>query len=104
MDAKNLYGYAISNFFPTGGFKWIDRKEFDLNKYTSNSYVLEVDIVSPKELRKIQNDYSLVPDKIKIQEKMVSSYQLKIADLCNIPICNVKITFLIKKSICISLL
>ena len=27
-------------FFPTnGGFKWIDPKEFDLNKYTSNSSI-----------------------------------------------------------------
>ena len=29
-----LYGYAMSNFFPTNGFKWIDPKELNLNKYT----------------------------------------------------------------------
>ena len=27
----------MSKFLPTSVFKWIDRKEFDLNKYTSNS-------------------------------------------------------------------
>ena len=37
LDANNLCGYAMSKFLPTSGFKWIDPKEFDLNKYTSNS-------------------------------------------------------------------
>ena len=27
----------MSKFLPTSGFRWIDPKEFDLNKYTSNS-------------------------------------------------------------------
>ena len=34
-------------FFPTSGFRWINPKEFDLNKYTSDSSkacVLEVDL------------------------------------------------------------
>ena len=26
-----------SKFLPISGFKWIDPKDFDLNKYTSNS-------------------------------------------------------------------
>ena len=43
----------MSNFLPTSGFKWIDRKEFVLNKCTSQGLkesVLEVDIEYPKEL------------------------------------------------------
>ena len=36
------------------------------------------------------NDYPLAPDKVEIKENMLSSYQLKIADLYNIPIGNVK--------------
>ena len=46
-DTNNLYGYAMSKFLPISGFKWIDSKEFDLNKYTSNSSkgcVLEIDL------------------------------------------------------------
>ena len=32
LDPNNLYGYAMSKFIPTSGFKWIGPKEFDLNK------------------------------------------------------------------------
>ena len=92
LDANNLYGYAVSKFLPTNGFKWIDAKEFDLNKYTSNSTkgcVLE-DLEYPKKLRELHNDYPLAPDKIEIKREMSSYYQLKIEDLYNIPIRNVK--------------
>ena len=88
LDASNLCGYAMSKFLPTSSFKWIDPKEFDLNKYTSNSskgFVLEVDLEYPKEFRKLYSDYPLAPDKIEIEREM-SDYQLKIADLYNIPI------------------
>ena len=49
----------MSNFLPTNRFKWIDPKEFDLNRYTSNNskeFALEVDLEYPKELRELQND------------------------------------------------
>ena len=54
LDANNLYGYAMSKFLPTSGFKWIDPKKFLLNKYTRNSLkgcALEVDLEYPKELQ-----------------------------------------------------
>ena len=37
LDTNKLYGYGMSKFLPTSGFKWIDPKGFDLNKYTNNS-------------------------------------------------------------------
>ena len=46
----------MSKLFPTSCFKWINSKEFDWNKYSSNSLkgcVLEVDLKTPKELRKL---------------------------------------------------
>ena len=67
LDANNLYVYAMSKFLPTGGFKRIDLKELDLNKYGNNSSkgcVLEVDPEYSKELRELHNDYPLAPDKI----------------------------------------
>ena len=78
LDANNLYGYAVSKFLPTSGFKCIAPKEFDSNKYTSNSSkgcVLQVDLDYPKKLR----DYPLAPDKTEIKREMLSEYQLKIA-------------------------
>ena len=81
MQYLNFFQQADSN------------EEFDLNKYTSNSSkgcALEVNLEYPKELRELRNDYPLAPDKIIIKRKMLSEYQLKIADLYNIPIGNVK--------------
>ena len=64
-----------------------------MNKYTSNSlegFVLEVDLEYPKEVHELHNDYPLAPNKIEIKREMLSEYQLKIADLHNVPIGNVK--------------
>ena len=81
----------MSKFLPTSGFKQIDSKEFNLNKYTSNiskGDVLEVDLEHPKELRELHNDYPLAPYVIEIKREMLSEYQLKIANLYNFPIGN----------------
>ena len=77
----------MPKFHSTSGFKWIDPKEFDLNKYTSNSSkgcVLEVDLEYPKELRELHNDYPLALDKIEIKGEMLPEYQLKTVGLYNI--------------------
>ena len=103
LDANSLYGYAMSRFLPTDGFKWIDPKEFDWSKYISNSYegyVSGVHLAYPNELHKIHNDFPLAPDKIEVKVKMLPSCQFKIADLYNNPIDNVKLTFLIKRNMC----
>ena len=92
-DANNLYGYAMYKFLPKSRFKWIDPKEFDLNKYTSNSSkrcVLNVYLEYSKELGELHNDYPLAPDKIESKTEILLEYQLTIADLCNIPIGHVK--------------
>ena len=72
---------AMSKFLPTSGLKWIDPKQFDINKYTSNSLngcILKVDLEYPKQVTELNNDYPLAPDKIEIKRKMLSGYQLKI--------------------------
>ena len=63
----------MSKFLPTSGLKWTDIKEFDLNKYTSNSskgWVLEINLEYLKELWELHNDYPLAPDKIKIKHSI----------------------------------
>ena len=32
LDEKNLYGYAMSKFLSTGGFKWLYPTKFNLHK------------------------------------------------------------------------
>ena len=83
----------MSKFLRTSGFKWIDPIEFALDKYTSNSLkwcVPGVNLEYPKELRELHNDCPLSPDKMEFKRKMLSNCQLKIADLYNIPIDNIK--------------
>ena len=73
----------MSKFLQTGRFKSIDPREFDLNKYSKNnpkSCVLEVNLEYPKELRDLSNYYALAPDEIKVKEKILSKYQVMIAD------------------------
>ena len=82
----------MSKFLPTGGFKWKDPKEFDMNEYRSNSWKgcgLEVGPEYPKRLRQLHFDYPLAPDYIEIKVKMLSKYQL-MTELYNISIGNVK--------------
>ena len=49
-----------------------------------------VDLEYPKELRELDNDYPLAPDKTEIKREMPSEHQLKIVDLSNILIGTVK--------------
>ena len=74
----------MSKFLPTSGFKWVDHKVIDLNKYTINSlkeYFPKVNLDHLKELQELHNDNPLALDKKEIKQEMLSEYQLKFADL-----------------------
>ena len=77
LDANNLHGNGMSEFLPISGFKRIDRKEFDLNKYTSQGSILEVDLEYPKELRELHKNYPLAPDKNRNQKRNVAQLPIK---------------------------
>ena len=83
----------MSKFLPISGFKWIDREEIDLNNDTGNNskrFFLEFNIECQKELPQLHNYFPLAPDKIDLKREMLFEYQLKIAELYNILISNVK--------------
>ena len=90
LDSNNLYGFAMSQYLPTGGFKWMTDKQINkinLAKYTENSkkgLILEVDLDYPKELHNLHNDYPLGPEKVKVTKDMLSDYCKNIADKYNI--------------------
>ena len=56
LDANNLYGWAMSQPLPTGGFKWVDVNPKELSELatrTDKGYLLEADVSYPKELHNL---------------------------------------------------
>ena len=90
LDANNLYGWAMSQYLPTGGFRWMTQKQIDkidLTKYKEDSdkgIILEVDLEYPEELHNLHNDYPLAAEKIKVTDNMLSKYCKNISDKYNI--------------------
>ena len=83
LDANNLYGWAMSQYLPTGGFKWLTEEDVDLSKFDDESekgLILEVDLEYPEELHNLHNDYPLAAEKIKVTEDMLSPYCREIAE------------------------
>ena len=59
LDANNLYGWAMSQTLPTGGFRWVDVNPNEISELatrTDKGYILEVDVSYPKELHNPHND------------------------------------------------
>ena len=90
LDANNLYGWAMSQYLPTGGFRWMTEKQIsklDLAKYNENDkkgLILEVDLEYPKELHNLHNDYPLAAERVCVNKDMLSGYCKKIATEYNI--------------------
>lgn len=89
LDANNLYGWAMSQHLPTGGFRWMTDKQIeriDLARYKDDSpkgLILEVDLEYPKELHDLHNDYPLGPEKVKVTQDRLSGYCKDIAKKYN---------------------
>ena len=92
LDANNLYDWAMSQYLPTGNFKWMSDKEIkqiDLGKYKADGkkgLILEVDLEYPHELHNLHNDYPVCPKKVKVSNDMLSGYCKKITNKYNISI------------------
>ena len=78
----------MSKFHPTGVFKWIDPKEFDLNKYSNNRS--KVDFEYPKQLREytvlefqFRSVKCTVVTKISSNFPLLSKRQLQCSDVNN---------------------
>ena len=86
LDANNLYGWAMSQPLPTGGFRWVEvrgdlnpKNIVNLMAKTDRGYLLEVDVNYPKELHDYHNDLPFMCEKIKINgvEKLVLTCRIK---------------------------
>ena len=81
VDSNNLYGWSMSQFLPTHGFRWLTREEIEkLNISTIKDdgdigYFFEVDLKYPKALHNSHNDYPLAAEHLSIDGEMLSPYQ-----------------------------
>ena len=81
LDANNLYGWAMSQKLPTGGFKWMNVDKSSVlklleKKDTNQGFIFEVDLDYPETLWDSHNDYPLAPEKVKVDkiDKLICSF------------------------------
>ena len=90
LDANNLYGWAMSQYLPTGGFKWLTEKQINkinlaqYNEDSNKGLLIEVDLEYPKELHDLHNDYPLAAERVRVNNNMLSKYCKRIATKYNI--------------------
>ena len=86
LDVNNLYGWAMSQKLPVGGFKWV-KDLLQFNEYFIKNYIkkrnkgyfLEVDVEYPKHLFNQHKDFPFLPERKKVNkcEKFVCSIEDK---------------------------
>ena len=81
LDANNLYGWAMIQHLPTGGFKWLNDQEIaelDITKLEADGeigYFFEVDLEYPKEFHDKHNDLPLAPERCMVPNEWLSPHQ-----------------------------
>jgi hypothetical protein len=80
LDANNLYGYAMSEPLPVGGFKFLTSDEIhkldilSIGEDDETGYIFEVDLWYPDELHDLHNDYPLAPESFEVSAEILSPY------------------------------
>ena len=84
LDANNLYGWAMSQPMPAGGFQWMMPEEYaqiDWRAQTEEQpqgYFIECDLEYPPELHDAHNDYPLAPERLNVQATLLSDAQVEL--------------------------
>ena len=77
LDAKNLYGWAMSRKLPVDGFKWIEKENLskfdekfkkDYDENSDKGYILKVDVEYPKKFHKLHRDLPFLSERMKINK------------------------------------
>ena len=95
LDMNNLYGHAMSQYLPYGGFKWVKTTNETVNRILNqkdnslHGYFLEVDLDYPENLHEEHSDYLMVPERIKIKTERLSPYSLENAHKLDIKTGNI---------------
>ena len=82
LDANNLYGWAMSQPLPIGGFKWTDVNPNEISELatrTDKGYILEIGVSYPKDLHNSDNDLPFMCERMEINgvEKLVPNLRDK---------------------------
>lgn len=78
LDANNLYGWAMKQLLPVGGFQWVNPELHEVvvtPDDAAEGYILEVDLEYPEHLHDSHSDYPLAPELISIPKQWLSGYQ-----------------------------
>lgn len=93
LHANNLYGWAMMQYLPYGGFRWLTEKQIEqlvkkdnIPEDNKKGYILEVDLEYPTELYNLHNDYPCAPEKMNITKDMLSPYCKQIQEKFGISI------------------
>ena len=84
LDANNLYGWAMSQRMPYGGFKWLKAKEWEkiswleLTENDYHGYFIECDLDYPNEIHDAHQEYPLAPERLNMSYERLNETQLKI--------------------------
>ena len=95
IDINKLYGKAMSQYLPYGGFKWVKVNNKVVNRilnrsaYSLYGYFLEGDLDYPEELHDSHKDFPMAPEKIKVKKEMLSLYSRKNAKKFDIKTANI---------------
>ena len=94
LDMNNLYGWAMNEYLPYGGFEWLENiDKFDIMSIIDKSpigYFLKVDLEYPEELHELHNDFPLTPEKLTVSSDMLLKYLKKIGDKYEIKVGDVE--------------
>merc|ERR1711954_635672 len=90
VNANNLYGWAMSQYLPTGGFEWVEVSEIEdwvdfilkQGDEQEEGYSLDVDLEHPEELSDLYDTYHCALENIKIDEKYLSEHWKKLGKEC----------------------
>ena len=83
LDANNLYGWAMSQPLPKGGFHWkrampTEEQIMKIGPNAKKGWILEVDLEYPEDLRDSHKDYPLAPEKRAMELWKISEYQRRL--------------------------
>ena len=91
---NNLYGWAMSEYLPYGGFKQLKNTDkfhiMSISDKSAIGSILEVDLEYHDELHELYNDFPLAPKIFAVSNDMLLNYCKNIADKYEIKVGDVK--------------